>query len=212
MRKLREFYKDGFYHVFNRGINKEVIFREKADFVFYLYKIKELLKTFPVCIHAYSFIPNHFHQLPQQISEKPLSGFYQSLHTSLGNFLNRKYGRVGPIFQGRPQAKIIKEDEYLLSLSFYINLNIILEELQHQNFPKISSSQLDKMLIKVENYPWSSYGVYLGLREDGITSDKFILSIISDDIKKARKEYRKMARDILISKKFLKLRDLIFEG
>lgn len=212
MRKLREFYKDGFYHIFNRGINKEVIFREKADFVFYLYKIKNLLKTFPVSIHAYSFLPNHFHQLPQQLSEKPLSSFYQNIHTSLGSFLNRKYGRVGTIFQGRPQAKVIKEDEYLLTLSFYINLNIILEELQHQNYPKISPSQLDKILVKAENYPWSSYGVYLGLREDGITNDKFILSIISDDIGKARKEYRKMARDMLISKKFLKLRDLIFEG
>ncbi|MFH0943338.1 MAG: hypothetical protein V1810_04145, partial [Candidatus Beckwithbacteria bacterium] len=168
-------------------MNKEVIFREKADFVFYLYKIKDLLNTFPASIHAYSLIPNHFHQLSQQISEKPLSSFYQSLHTSLGNFLNRKYGRVGPIFQGRPQAKVVEKDDYLLNLSFYINLNIILEELQHQNYPKISSLQLDKLLIKAENYPWSSYGVYLGLREDGITNDKFILSIISDDIQKARK-------------------------
>ncbi len=96
---------------------------------------------------------------------------------------------------------MIKKDDYLLNLSFYINLNIILEKLQYQNFPKISSPQLDKLLIKAENYPWSSYGVYLGLREDGITYDKFILSILSDDIKKARKEYRKLAREMLISKK-----------
>lgn len=211
MRKPREFYKGGFYHIYNRGVNKEVIFREKADFVFYLYKLKEAIKKFPIIIHAYSLIPNHFHQLPQQTSEKSLSNFFQGFHTSLGNFINRKYGRVGHIFQGRPQVKPIKKNDYLLDLSFYINLNIILERLQHQNFPKISSAKLDKLLIEAENYPWSSYGVFLGLREDKITYDKFILSIISDNIKKARREYRKLAREMLISKRFLKIRDLIIE-
>jgi len=125
--------------------------------------------------------------------------------------LNKKYGRVGHIFQGRPQIKKIENTDYLLDLSFYINLNNILEELQHRNFARISKAELDKLLKKAENYPWSSYGVYLGLREDGITDAKFILSIISDDVKKAREEYRKLAREMLISKRFLKIRDLTFE-
>jgi REP element-mobilizing transposase RayT len=211
MRKTREFYKGCFCHVFNRGVNKEIIFREKTDFVLYLYKFKEALKKFPIIIHCYNLIPNHFHHLPQQISEKPLSDFYQSFHTSFSMSLNKKYGRVGHVFQGRPQMKRIEDTDYLLDLSFYINLNNILEELQHRDFAKISKTELDKLLKKAENYPWSSYGVYLGLRDDGITNDKFILSIISDDIKKARKEYQKMAREMLISKRFLKIRDLTFE-
>jgi REP element-mobilizing transposase RayT len=211
MRKPREFYKGGFYHVFNRGVNKEVIFREKEDFIFYLYKFKEALKKFPIIIHCYNLLPNHFHHLPQQTSESPLSKFYQSFHTSFTLSLNKKYGRVGHIFQGRPQVKKIENTNYLLDLSFYINLNNILEELQHRDFAKISKIELDRLLKKAENYPWSSYGVYIGLREDGITNDKLILSIISDDIKKARKEYRKLAREMIISKRFLKIRDLTFE-
>ena len=212
MRKPREFYRGGFYHVFNRGVNKEVIFREKEDFIFYLYKFKEALKKFPIIIHCYNLLPNHFHHLPQQISESPLSKFYQSFHTSFTLSLNKKYGRVGHIFQGRPQVKKIEDTNYLLDLSFYINLNNILEELQHRDFAKISKIELDRLLKKAENYPWSSYGVYIGLREDGITNDKFILSIISDDIEKARKEYQKLAREMIISKRFLKIRDLTFEG
>jgi REP element-mobilizing transposase RayT len=211
MRKPREFYKGGFYHVFNRGVNKEVIFREKESFILYLYKFKEALKKFPIIIHCYNLLPNHFHHLPQQTSESPLSKFYQSFHTSLTLSLNKKYGRVGHIFQGRPQVKKIENTDYLLDLSFYINLNYILEELQHRDFAKISKTELDRLLKKAENYPWSSYGVYIGLREDGITNDKFILSIISDDIKKARKEYQKLAREMIISKRFLKIRDLTFE-
>ena len=211
MRKTRELYKGYFYHVFNRGVNKEIIFRGKDDFVLYFYKFKEALKKNPIGIHCYNIISNHFHHLSQQISEKPLSNFYQSFHTSFSLSLNKKYGRVGHIFQGRPQMKKIENTKYLLDLSFYINLNNILEELQHRNFGKISKGELDKLLIKAENYPWSSYGVYLGLREDGITNEKFILSILSDDIKKARREYRKLAREMLISKRFLKIRDLTFE-
>jgi REP element-mobilizing transposase RayT len=211
MRKPREFYKGGFYHVFNRGVNKQAVFREKEDYIFYLYRTKESLKKFPTAIHAYSLLMNHYHFLPEQTTETPLNKFFQSLNTSLAIFLNKKYGRVGHIFQGRFQAKPVEKNDYLLDLSFYINLNPILEELQHRDFAQISASELDKLLNKAENYPWSSYGVYLGLREDGITSDKFILSIISDDIKKARKEYRKLARKMLISRRFLKVRDLIFE-
>lgn len=211
MRKQREFYKGGFYHVFNRGVNKEIIFREKEDFILYLYKFKEALKKFPIVIHCYNLISNHFHHLSHQVDEKPLNCFYQSFHTSFSLSLNKKYGRVGHIFQGRPQVKKVENTNYLLDLSFYINLNNILEELQRRDFSKISKIELDKLLNKAENYPWSSYGVYLGLREDGITNEKFILSIISDDIKKARKEYRKLARQMLISKRFLKIRDLTFE-
>lgn len=211
MRKPREFYKGGFYHLFNRGANKQDVFKEKEDYIFYLYKIKEALKKFPMAIHVYSFLTNHYHYLPEQTSEIPLSKFFQSLHTSFSNFLNKKYGRVGHVFQGRPQVKAVEKNDYLLDLSFYINLNTTLEELQHRDFVKISTSELDKLLKKAENYPWSSYGVYLGLREDDITYDKFILSIISDDIKKARKEYRKLAKEMLISRRFLKVRDLIFE-
>ena len=211
MRKTREFYKGCFCHVFNRGVNRGIIFREKGDFILYLYKFKEVLKKFPIIIHCYNLIPNHFHHLSQQTSEKSLSNFYQSFHTSFSMSLNKKYGRVGHIFQGRPQIKKIENTDYLLDLSFYINLNNILEELQHRNFARISKAELDKLLKKAENYPWSSYGVYLGLREDGITDAKFILSIISDDVKKAREEYRKLAREMLISKRFLKIRDLTFE-
>lgn len=211
MRKLREFYKGDFYHVFNRGVNKEIIFREKEDFILYLYKFKEALKKFPIIIHCYNLIPNHFHHLPQQTSEKPLSNFYQGFHTSFSLSLNKKQGRVGHVFQGRPHVKKIGSTEYLLDLSVYINLNNILEELQHRDFSKISKIEFNKLLKKAENYPWSSYGVYLGLREDGITNEKFILSILSDDIKKARKEYRELARKMLTSKRFLKIRDLTFE-
>ena len=211
-RPIREFYKGGFWHILNRGVAKTEIFQNKEDYMFYLYKIKETLKKYPLGIHAYNFLSNHIHYLIEQTTNEVLpSNFIASLHTSLGNYVNRKYSRVGHLFQDRCKVKTIKEDKHLLAISFYINLNKILEKLQHLDKSIVSQKELEELLKEAENDPWSSYPVYLGLREDGITQTKFILSILSDDIKKAQQEYRKLAKEFLTSKYFLKTRDLTFE-
>jgi len=210
MRQSREFYKGGFWHVLNRGVAKEEIFREKEDFMFYLYKAKEFLKKYPVAIHAYNLLFNHLHHLIEQISNIPPSKFIGSLHSSFGLHINRKYSRVGHLFQDRFKAKQLDKNA-LLPVSLYINLNKVLENLEHLNKTKISKREIDKLLKEAERDPWSSYPVYLGLREDGITQTKFILSLISDDVKKAQQEYRKLAKQFLVSGYFLKTRDLLFE-
>ena len=210
MRLPREFYKGSFWHIFNRGVAKEDIFREKDDFIFYLYKIKEFLKKHPVAIHAYNLLSNHLHYIIEQTSDIAPSKFIGSLHSSFGLHINRKYSRVGHLFQDRFKTIQIKKSD-LLPTSFYINLNEILEKLQHIDKTNISKRDLDKFLEKAEKNPWSSYPVYLGLREDGITQTKFILSLISDDVKKARQGYRKLAKRSIISGYFLKTRDLFFE-
>lgn len=209
MRKPREFYKGGFWHVFNRGVAKEDIFREDDDFRYYLYKTKETLKKYPVEIHAYNFLSNHVHYLVEQITETTPSKFIGSLHNSFGGFINRKYSRVGHLFQNRFKANHIKDN--LLNISFYINLNKILEKLQHTNKLTISKTDLDKFLEEAENDPWGSYPVYLGLREDNITNPNFVLSILSDDIKKARQDYRELSKEFIKSGFFLKTRNLTFE-
>ena len=210
MRQSREFYQGGFWHILNRGVAKEEIFREKGDFMFYLYKAKEFLKKYPVAIHAYNLLFNHLHYLIEQTSDVPPSKFIGSLHSSFGLHINRKYSRVGHLFQDRFKAKPIDE-KALLPVSLYINLNKILEKLEHSNKTKISKREVDKLLKEAEEDPWSSYQVYLGLREDGITQPKFILSLISDDVKKAQQEYRRLANQFLISGYFLKTRGLLFE-
>lgn len=212
-RKLREFYKGEFWHIFNRGITDEVVFRQDDDFRFYLYKIKESLKKFPVVIHAYNLIPNHVHHLIEQNTDISPGKFIGSVHGSFGLVFNRKYKRAGPLFQDRFKANHIEGDEHLLNISFYVNLNKVLEKLQY--FDKsvvVSKNDVEKLLEEAERDPWSSYPVYLGLRDDHITQDKFILSLLSDDIKKARQEYRKLAKDFIVSGHFLKTRDLTFEN
>ena len=209
---LRQFYKGGVWHILNRGVAKSDIFRTKEDYNFYLYKIKEALLKYPVGIFAFNFLPNHVHYLMKQIGEEMSpSRFIASIHTSLGNYINRKYTRVGHLFQSRCKVKDIQKDEHLLAISVYVNLNKVLEELQRKEKTIVSKYELDKLLKDAENDSYSSFPVYLGLREDGFTDAKFVLSLLSDDVKKAREEYKKFAKNFITSGYFIKTRDLIFE-
>lgn len=210
MREPRAFYQGGFWHVLNRGVAGEDIFREKEDFAFYLYKVREFLEKYPVIIRCYNLIPDHLHHLIEQTSEIQPGKFIGSLHSSVGLHINRKYSRAGHLFQDRYKAKELDKGA-LLPTSIYINLNKVLEKLRQMSKSTISKKELEKLLKEAERDPWSSYPVYLGLREDGITEAKYILSLISDNIKEARQEYRKLAKQFLISGYFLKTRDLIFE-
>ena len=210
MRTKREFYKDSFWHIFNRGVDKNNIFRERDDFSFYVYKIKEFLKKYPVEINAYNLLDNHVHCLINQTSDIAPSKFIGGVHTSFGIHINRKYSRVGHLFQDRFKAKDIKKGD-LLFLSFYVNLNKVLEKIERLNDQNISEKELDNFLEEAEKDPWNSYAVYLGKREDGITKPEPILRLISDDINKAKQEYPKLAKEFLISGHFLKTRGLNFK-
>ncbi len=211
-RPLRQFYKGGIWHILNRGVAKTDIFRNKEDYNFHLYKIKEALEKYPVGIYAFNFLSNHIHYLiGQTTNEISPNKFIASIHTSLGSYINRKYARVGHLFQNRCKVKDIKEDEHLLVISVYVNLNKVLEKLQKKEKTIISKNELHKLLKEAENDPWSSYPIYLGLREDGITKANFILSLLSGDIKKAREEYKKLVKELITSGYFLKTRDLIFK-
>lgn len=70
-----------------------------------------------------------------------MAEFMRSLMTSYSMYFNRKYKRVGPVFQSRYRASLISRDDYLEHISRYIHLN-----------PK-----------GWENYPFSSIRYYKGL-------------------------------------------------
>ncbi len=213
MQQPREFYKGGFWHIVNRGVMKNDIFHSHDDYAFFLYRIKESLKKFPINIHCFNFLANHLHYLIEQIDDKfPPNRFLASVHTGLGVFINKKYSRVGHLFQNRCTVKHIEGSDHLLNISFYINFNKVLEKLQSFDRTKsVSKSYIEELLQEAENDPWSSYPVFLGIRKDDITQPDFILSLLSDDIEKSRQQYRKLAKEFIVSGHFLKTRDLVFE-
>ncbi|MCK5211109.1 transposase [Candidatus Parcubacteria bacterium] len=145
--RKKNFYKGAYYHVYNRGVNKEKVFFESDDFIYYISKIRQFKNKYKVEISAYSLLDNHYHQLLRQLSDTPINKFLLALNTSYGNYISKKYKRVGPLMQDRYKQSIIDE-RYLSWYSVYVNCNYEIHGLG-----------------KAENYTWSSFSDYVGLRD-----------------------------------------------
>ena len=151
------FVQGGFYHIYNRGNNKQDIFKNNMDYKRYQTYLKQFKQKHNVSVIAYCLMPNHVHLLLRQNGPDPLSNFMQRVHTAYSMYFNKKYQLVGHLFQGPFKTKIIKRDEYLTHLSRYIHLN-----------PQ-------KLVTKLPSYKYSSYPVYIGANVDDLVDTKFVL-------------------------------------
>lgn len=140
---IRIFIADHSYHCYNRGVERRKIFLDAQDYGVFLNRLKRLLanpdelkdeepgrdrlRSFhgEIELVAYCLMPNHYHLLLKQVNETALAEFMRSLSTSYTMYFNKRYQRVGPLFQGRYKARLVDTDAYDLHLSRYIHLNPI---------------------------------------------------------------------------------------
>ena len=117
-------YEEGcYYHLYNRGCNKELIFREKNDYQKLLQIIKDSKINEYLEICAFSFMPNHYHFLVKQISEKPVSVWIRYIFNIYVKYFNKKYDRKGTLFESKVKAKNIDKLCYLGIVTHYIHNN-----------------------------------------------------------------------------------------
>lgn len=187
---LKEYEPGGYYHLYNRGVNKRVIFKEQKDYStflaylqFYLTPPANLqglsLKVSPsrkpnnytdeIELLAYCLMPNHFHIMLKQNSDYGISHFMSSVITKYVRYFNTRYKRIGPLFQGRYKAVRVTDEYQFTYLTKYIHRNP-LELLAFKDSPRRS---------KLIDYKYSSYGNYLHLFEQSWISTKDILSYFS---------------------------------
>lgn len=129
---------DSYYHVYARGSNKMLIFREDNDKDYFLSLLARYLSVKPAVskdgtpyphyrerieLLCYCLMDNHFHLLFYQNEKGELSNFMKSLMTSYTAYFNRKYKRTGPLFESRFKAALITVDSHLAHISRYIHLN-----------------------------------------------------------------------------------------
>ncbi|MEK7447185.1 MAG: transposase [Patescibacteria group bacterium] len=156
---VKKFVPGGIYHVYNRGVEKRSIFCDNRDHQVFLHLLKTALtdekeldytdnisvrnKSETLDLLAYCLMSNHFHFLIQQLDETSMTEFMRSISNAYVAYFNKKYKRVGSLFQGTYKAVLVDKDEYLIHLSRYIHIN-----------PR----EIDQ---KLENYLYSSYKGYL---------------------------------------------------
>jgi REP element-mobilizing transposase RayT len=121
-RRPRIFAPGLLYHVIVRGNQRRTTFRSDDDYQAYLERLAIYRAKFSLRIYAYCLMPNHVHLLVESGST-PLAKFMQGLQQSYTQYFNRRYRKVGHLFQGRYKAIICDRDKYLLALVRYIHLN-----------------------------------------------------------------------------------------
>lgn len=119
-----------FYHVYNRGVSKQKIFRQKSDYRFFMNRITKFQKTYPVNIVCYCLMPNHYHFLLYTVKKpKNISNFMKSLQQSFALYYNKKYNHSGHVFEGAYKNKIITNPNHLTTTIKYIEQNPVRKEL-----------------------------------------------------------------------------------
>lgn len=112
-----------YVHYYNRGVNKDVIFFAPENYVFLLAKMSEYIKDYQVELIAYCLMPNHYHILLKHENPVQGSSFLQRIFNSYTQAINKRYSRVGTLFQGSVKKRIIEDDDYLAETIKYIHLN-----------------------------------------------------------------------------------------
>jgi len=172
-RKPRIEYPGAFFHILVRGNNRENLFQGTGDYLYYLNKLHTFFQEGEVTLYAYCLMPNHIHLL-LEMGNLPLSKVLQRFHTSYTTYFNKKYDRVGHVFQGRYKAIVCDRDTYLLELVRYIHLNPVRAGL----------------VERPEDYPWSSHTIYAGTDQSETIDPSFVLTQFSENPSTAKRMYR----------------------
>jgi putative transposase len=183
-----KFFANQFYHIYNRGVEKRVVFLDRQDYFRFICSIQDMNRQSGVYnigtdlqskgdkegandsvvfvrIVCYCLMPNHFHLILKSCIDGGPSKFMHKIGTGYTHYFNKRYARTGVLFQGTYKAKHVEDESYLLQLSRYIHLNPT--DLQEISQEKISFAR---------SYSWSSYRSYIEPKYRGIVElDKTVI-------------------------------------
>jgi len=181
---IRQFSENNYYHIFNRGVEKRLMFIDKEDysvFLFYIFiylmPLENILKKYPdlplrlqsknlnkeLDIVTYCIMPNHFHFILFQKSKDAISKFMKQITNAYTFYFNKKYNRVGGLVQNAFMSVLIDNNDLLLHVNRYIHINPVVSEL----------------VKDINKYKWSSYKDFIGEDSYISCSKEIILSQFS---------------------------------
>lgn len=187
------FFTGGYYHLYNRGVDKRKIFLRYGHYQRFLTTIKSILDTgsatprphhnqglalkSKITIFSHCLMPNHYHFLVQQTEDNGITEFMHNLNTSYTMYINLNLHRTGRLFEYSFKARAIESDEMLLHVSRYIHLNPFIAGL-------VDSPDL---------WPWSSYLETIGKREKKFCSPEALLYYFSKE--HPHEQYEQFVKD-----------------
>lgn len=166
-----------YYHIYNRGNNRQKIFFQPENYLYFLRQVYKYLAPLAK-ITAYCLMPTHYHilgrvqtsdvfmkDLPEEVKQvktsevsSKISSAMMRLSVSYTKAINKRFSRVGSLFQGQFQAKPIKNDSHLLNLCVYIHANPV----------------KDGLVALPEDWIYSNYLEWLGRRDGPLIDREFL--------------------------------------
>lgn len=159
-RRVAPFLPNQYYHFYNRGNNRQAIFFERANYLYFLRGLKKYVVPH-VEVLAYALMPTHYHLLGKIQPQTPtatVSGAMQKFGISYTKAINKRFSRVGALFQGQFQGKPVQTREHLLNLCVYIHANPV----------------KDGLVTLPEEWEYSNYLEWIGLRAGTLVNHEFI--------------------------------------
>jgi len=202
-----QFVNGEIYHVVTRGVEKRPIFSNESDYyraIFSLFEFNDkkhvimrdrrrdrlyhkkigqeqfsATREMLVEILTFCFIPNHIHLLLRQLKDNGISRFMGKFGAGYATYFNKKYERVGHLFQGRFRAVHIKTNEQLQNVFVYIHTNPA--ELIDRGWREGGIKNPEEVIKFLENYKWSSYLDYIGKKNfPSVTQREFLVRVMGD--------------------------------
>ena len=151
--------RDEFFHIYNRGVDKNDIFFCERNFLYFRQRMLKANEPSLLEIVAYCLMPNHFHFIIRQLEPFGISGFMRNVCDGYTKAINKERSRSGHLFESKYKMKHIDNDLYLFHLSRYIHLN------------PVRACLVDLP----EEWPHSSCRTYYGLQRDPVITMQLVL-------------------------------------
>ncbi len=184
------------HHIIQRGNDRQAIFRDAGDYTIFLKWLRESAKQFKVAIHAYVLLSNHVHLLATPSDETGLARMMQWIGRYYVPYFNRKYERVGTLWQGRYKTTVIESERYFMTCSRYIELNPVRAG----------------MVASPADYPWSSYAHHAGMQADPIITDHPLYWALGNTPFDREAAYKVLVEQALPAEEIAMINEATFKG
>jgi putative transposase len=188
------------FHVLDRGNNRQIVFHEDGDFVYYLRLLRRYKEELKFKLYHFCLMPNHFHLVLEPTIAGSLPKIMMRLTLAYSWYFNQRYGAVGHVWQGRYKSSLVDKDDYFLWCGLYVELNAVRAGL----------------VSKPEDWRWSSYRFHAFGGTDAVTEglvdSSAYYSGLGHTVGERQKDYRDNVADVM-REEFLKgIRRKLDEG
>ncbi|MFA7714621.1 MAG: transposase [Candidatus Paceibacterota bacterium] len=205
--KQPEFINGEVYHIYNRGVDKRVVFSNDSDHFRFIASLLEFNKKEPVKIRycknrfglaehpeseytgetrveklvevlAFCLMPNHYHLILRQITDGGISLYMQKNGNGYTGYFNKKYGREGMGSLFQGKFKAVHVAENDQLLNLVIYVLTNPISIFEPGWKEKGSSSASEAINFLNSYRWSSYLDYIGVNNFPSVIDKeFLLNV-----------------------------------